>query len=740
MPQWVFLTSLFNDVLVKDRVALATSGSSSRVNLLRRVGLAGLLLVGLICLTGFVVSFFRNRALETRVHDAVADLRTLQTGTNQVANVGDLQKLDNLRRELVDISDYEINGAPLSLRWGLYVGDQIYPDAKRIYFQRFQQLLFAETLKRITDNLEAVSGKSAAIAPNDAYEKTYNELKAYLITTEPADHDKSTKEFLTPVLLSHWVADRDIDKERKDLAALQFDFYATELAKENPFATGNSKLMIEQARSYLAQFGGIDRYYVQLLSKASEKSPDASFNDQYRDAAGVVVSAHKVKGPFTRGGFLFVQEALRDPRLYMAGEEWVLGKTVTQATDLGVVQQKLTERYNQDFVNEWNTVLKSSSVAGYVSNTDADKKLEKLTGPTSPLLELLYFISHNTDVAPADAKTHFAPVQAVEPPGPADKAPDHYVVPQNKEYVEALGKLGSDIHALAQNPGSPDPAQLTQAGNSADAASSTVTKIIASVPVDQQFGNQDQVRRLLEEPIKNAEALLRRGPIDIANGSGKGYCSQFAGAIGKYPFDANSLQDMSMDQLYALFGPTGDAWKKLNDDVKPFVLKVGSKFVPNPAATVKPSPAFLSFLNRIGALSETLYPSGSQPPHFSYSLKQLPSNLEGVEVKIGSEKLAGEGVQKAFVWTGAPDDVQVTTKSGDPLDAFSGPWAVFKFVARARQLGGGKLEWVSETNGRTVMLPNGKQKSYDYQLQVSGSTNPFFDLQGMRCVSQVAGR
>jgi hypothetical protein len=64
---------------------------------------------------------------------------------------------------------------------------------------------------------------------------------------------------------------------------------------------------------------------------------------------------------------------------------------------------------------------------------------------------------------------------------------------------------------------------------------------------------------------------------------------------------------------------------------------------------------------------------------------------------------------------------------------------VFKFVARARQLGGGKLEWVSETNGRTVMLPNGKQKSYDYQLLVSGSANPFFDLQGMKCVGQIAG-
>jgi hypothetical protein len=35
------------------------------------------------------------------------------------------------------------------------------------------------------------------------------------------------------------------------------------------------------------------------------------------------------------------------------------------------------------------------------------------------------------------------------------------------------------------------------------------------------------------------------------------------------------------------------------------------------------------------------------------------------------------------------------------------------------------------------MLSPTKQKSYDFQLQVAGGVNPFFDLQGMRCVSQV---
>src|SRR5580658_463470 len=250
VPQWVFLTSLFNDVLVKDRVALATSGSSSRVNLLRRVALGSALFIALICLTGFVVSFFSNRALETRVQEAVADLTAVRGTSQSAAGLSDLTKLENLRRELVDLTNYAENGPPLSLRWFLYDGDQIYPDAKRVYFQRFKSLLFAETQKRVTDGLGAVAGKSATNAPNDSYQKTYDELKAYLITTDPADHVYSTTAFLTPVLMSHWIAGRDIDKDRRDLAALQFDFFATELARENPFPTGNSKDLIDQARAY----------------------------------------------------------------------------------------------------------------------------------------------------------------------------------------------------------------------------------------------------------------------------------------------------------------------------------------------------------------------------------------------------------------------------------------------------------------------------------------------------------
>ncbi|HWJ46602.1 MAG TPA: hypothetical protein VNS62_03070, partial [Candidatus Udaeobacter sp.] len=162
-------------------------------------------------------------------------------------------------------------------------------------------------------------------------------------------------------------------------------------------------------------------------------------------------------------------------------------------------------------------------------------------------------------------------------------------------------------------------------------------------------------------------------------------------------------------------------------------------FAPNPAASTKPSQDFLRFLGKMGSLGEVMYPTGSAPPHFSYTLKALPSNLEGVEVTIGSEKLSGKDAQKTFVWTGAAENIDVS-KNGDTLDSASGPWAVFHFVARAHHLTYNNLEWVIENDGQPVKLPNGKIKSYDYQLQVAGAANPFFDMPGLKCVSQVAGK
>jgi type VI secretion system protein ImpL len=732
VPQWVFLTQLFNDVIVKDRVALAASGFSSRINLLRRILLGAVALASVVCMIGFVISFVGNRSLEHDVQAAAADLRTVQASRDP--SLADLQKLDHLRRDLVSLGNYNKDGAPLSLRWGLYSGNEIYPGAKKVYFERFHQLLLSDTQAKLLNDLRTLPDKPG---PNDSYENAYKKLKAYLITT--SNHEKSTAE-LSPVLLGEWKAGRNnVDADRENLARQQFDYYSTELTGENPFSSVNDSGAIARARNYLSQSAGIDRFYLPLLSKVPAK--EAGFTDEFPDAAGVVTS-RRVRGAFTRDGFQFMQQAIQNPSLYMAGEEWVLGKQAASELDAATLQEKIRQRYYQDFANEWHAVLHDSNVVPYKDFADAQQKLDKLAGLTSPLLELFYFVAHNTDVGVAEVTAPFVPVQAIEPPGPADKLPDQYILASNKDYIVALTKMQTDVAPLVSSPG--DKAAAGQLSNSTGAAKVTVTTVMGT-RIDQRFHNEVEVRRLLEEPIVDAEELIGSVDKNAINAAAQGFCSQFSGITGKYPFNPNSTQDLPIDQLNAIFAPkTGALWTFYDTaKLSQYLTKDGSRYVANSSGSVKLSPAFVVFFNRVAGLSDALYPAGSTTPHFAYTLRQTASNApDGLTLKIGSDSLTGIGLPKTFTWTGAPEDAQVTAKGGAILgSSYSGPWAVFKLLGDARsQISGTStnLEWRMESNGKPIML-NGQPETYDYQLTVAGS-NPFHaaELAGLQCVSQVA--
>ena len=575
--------------------------------------------------------------------------------------------------------------------------------------------------------------------PNDSYENTYNELKAYLITT--SNHDKSTKEFLSPVLTSHWTAGRAVGADLAALAKSQFDFYSTELTAANPFSSQNDSFAVDRARAYLRQFAGIDRFYLPLLDEVSRKFPDVSFNDQFLNSIGVIESNHRVRGAFTRNGFASMLEAIRNPAHYISAEDWVLGKATASELDQATLQQKLTERYNQDFIREWRTVLTKSHVTEF-KLPDAYDRLDKLTSSTSPMLELLWFISQNTDVGVAGITDVFAPVQAIEKSGPPDHLPTAYVNPDNRDYVSALTKLQQDIANYLRTP---DQSHSDLASNSAGAADSAA-KAATSGRVDGTFHTEESVRQLLEEPIILVQNGLTKGPLEPLNHAGQGFCQKFDQLRKFYPFNPTSPNDLPIEELNRIFAPGKGALWAFYDDAKlnTYLTREGPKYVVNPSAptAININPDFLAFFNRIVALGETLYPQASATPHFSYTLKELPSNLEGLVLKVGADTLSGTGQERTFIWTGGGEAVLVTTKGGDTLQSYNGPWAIFRFVGDAHSQVAGPvtdLEWVIQNNGRDIILPNGKRKSYMYELRVNG-LNPFraSELSGLSCKATVA--
>ena len=338
VPQWLFLGHLFNDVILADEAARRASGSSTKTSTLKRAlfaTAAGLCLLYAILL---LVSFFGNRSLEQKALDASRNLTGIAAG-NAVPSEDSLRKLDTLRQSLAELTDYEYNGAPLRLRWGLYSGSSVLPSVRRVYYSKFNQLLFGSTEAGILAFLQRTP---AAPGPSDDYGYGYDSLKSYLLTTSEwkRSSDQSLQDFLASRLRARWSSGREneIGQARMDLAKLQFDFYAQDLQHGNPYSADNDSAAVDRTRSYLSKFSGVQRVYQFLLAESAKKNPPTNFNRKFPGTADAVTSTVEVAWAFTRDGWKFMQDQIK--RQNFGGEQWVLGPYQSQGVDRAAMETR----------------------------------------------------------------------------------------------------------------------------------------------------------------------------------------------------------------------------------------------------------------------------------------------------------------------------------------------------------------------------------------------------------------
>src|SRR3989442_16004007 len=126
MPQWLFLGSVFRDVILRDRAGDAVAKGGVHVNLWRRGLLAAAASIALLWLLGMPVSCFNNRWLAARSLEAAQGLAGLFASEADVPAPETLTKLDRLRQSLEILADYRRGGPPPRFRWGLYGGAPLY--------------------------------------------------------------------------------------------------------------------------------------------------------------------------------------------------------------------------------------------------------------------------------------------------------------------------------------------------------------------------------------------------------------------------------------------------------------------------------------------------------------------------------------------------------------------------------------------------------------------------------------
>ncbi len=621
VPQWMFLGHFFAEVLLADRSAMGASGSSVKTSGARRILFGAAAALCALFIVFFTISFFKNRGLENRVSDASRAIGSGEAVGADFASVESLRKLDVLRQSVETLSTYHREGAPTMYRWGLYIGDALYPEARKVYFARFKQLLFNQTQ---ANDLAYLTGLPAT--PGPEYQPTYDALKAYLITS--SNHDKSTKLFLSPEMMKLWQTGRNADPERQQLAQKQFEFYADELKLENPFSNENDSAAIEKSRRYLAQFAGTERVYAFMLSEASKSNPPINFNRQFPGSAQAVVETHEVSGAFSKGGWAFMKDAIAHADRYFNGERWVLGDYATASIDRAKLEQDLKTRYYSDFIDQWRAYVKSATVVRYASLKDASVKLAQLSGNQSPLLELMALASNNTDVDEPTVKSVFQPLQTVVPPGNMEK----FVAPPNQNYMNALIALQTAIEGIADQPGQPSDTAAAPAVASAQQATGTARQMAQTFRPDPQGHVDAGTQKLLEDPIVYVLGLIRLlGPAEL-NGKGKDLCAQVRPLMAKYPFNPNGKAEATLAEIDAVFKPKdGSLWAFYDANLQKVLQRQGSTFVPVSGTGMTINSAFLAMMNRAAAFTDAAYAGGAADPHFTYTVKPVMGSLDEEE-------------------------------------------------------------------------------------------------------------
>jgi type VI secretion system protein ImpL len=730
VAQWCFLPKLFPVIVLQDRSALASTSHSGRTHVFRRFvfgTLSLLLLAYLVCLT---ISWINNARLARDIASAGHALPATTVPATSLASTIDLTALNQLRLALVQLESYRRDRPPLMYRWGLYHGDQLLEAARRIYFDGFRRLLLANTQNNL---LAALSALPASAQPDSDYGTGYNPLKAYLITT--TNPDKSTPEWLTPVLAQYWLNGKlpETDQQTK-LAQLQFDFYANELRLGNPYSIAPVMPTVTHARTYLASFGGITRIYLQMINAANKASTPIDFNRAYPGSATVVVEPYVVQGAFTRGGFTFMQDAILHPDKYFSGEAWVLGDQAPPSLNTNALTAQLASRYVGDYLSEWRKFIQSARVVPYRNRDykDAAGKLQILSNPSSPLLQLFCTVSQNTAVSNQDLAKKFQPAHVLAIP---ESCAERLTGPGNTNYINSLVALQGAMLQVAQDTSNPPSVQPIIAA--AITAHGAVSQTAQAFDIDSQAHTEQTVLALLQAPIKNAEDIAK--PPAASAGE---LCAVLGPVVAKFPFSPNAAAEASPAEISAVFQPgSGALWQFYDKTLKPLVVQQGTSYIPALNAPQKVYPPFLQFFNKAANVSSALYPARATAPTLTFTAHVTTSkNIPAAILSIDAQQLTGSDVSRQFTWSAqSAQQAQLSATYGNaplPLAQSSGTWALFRVLSKGQPENSLKLAYpVGLLNASTTVTSTTPM----VHLELSGPGANLLmpgGLSNLRCVTK----
>jgi type VI secretion system protein ImpL len=761
-----FLTRLFEGVIFPEAgLVSADDKVERRYRWTKRLAIAATIVVAAVTGTLFTRSYLGNETLIAQAADHVEAYQVLSS-TLPGSPIGDtdLPPVIDALNILRDMPTNPTAGDPepeSRLTYGLYQGEVIGTQAAQTYRAALNQRLLPRLLLRLEEQITGNVNNPDLL---------YEALKIYLMLGLEGP--------MNPALIKEWMnIDWSITFAGPSRADLRNDLalHLDALLSQPMAKIALNGPLVEQVQGLLSEMPLAQRVYNGII-----KSPSATNLPEWRltDAGGPAVARvlvrssgkplnEGVEGIFTYSGFneVFLGEALGVAKRIQS-ESWVLGpRGVAEQTDaaLTALSRDVLNLYYNDYIAKYDALLGDIDVVPLESLSHAVEVTNVLSGPTSPLVNILNEISQQTkltedrssaasqavseglgQVAGIEARSALS-IQgeillealqnsATGTNGAPPKPPGAYV----EERFEWL-------HTLVDRPEGQN-SQLDQLIAVLQEVYQELNKMsfsgVAATAAEGGTATQrfQQMAARIPGPLERWASQITSSSTGItADGTRSSINARWQSAVlpfctqaleNRYPFNRRARADVAMADFQKLFAPGGliDAffnenlgkyvdtrsrpwtWKKVND------VDLGI------------SPAVLLQLQYAAEIKDAFFAGGATPTvQFQITPEALDPKADSVQLTIGAQNVLFEtrrpnNTPVAITWPGtvglAGVVFQPNLKNGESQLAKDGPWAWFRLLDAAE---------IRRTNvsDRKRVIFNVSGRIAIFQLQSGSVINPF---------------
>lgn len=647
-----------------------------------------------------------------------------------------------------------------ALTYGLYQGKVLGNQAGQSYRAALNEHLLPRLLLRLEEQMQANINN-----PDFLYES----LKIYLMLGQQGPMNKD--------LVKEWMAlDWSVafqgsarDELRQDLTN-----HLAAMLDAPMDAIGLNGPLVEQIQGLLSEMPLAQRVYNGIIN-----SPRAKSLPQWRltDIGGPAISRvivrssgkplnEGVEGIFTYDGFntVFLDEALGVAQRIQR-ESWVLGargeSEQTEAALLAMSRDVL-DLYYTDYISRYDQILGDIDIIPMESLSHAVEVTNVLSGPTSPLVNILNAVSDETKLTEerggVDASGLTQSAQEIgalelqsslssrsqlflnalssgvaQNQGPPPKEPGQFVEERFAWLHDLVAEIDNQPSQLAELMGRltevyQELNKLSFAGG-VGAGAAEATAIVRF----QELANR------LPGPIQRWSTQIASGSSGItADGTRASINAQWQAQVlpfctqaldNRYPFERGAKADVAIADFARLFAPNGLIDGFFNDNLRDYVDTRARPWAWKRVndTDLGISPAVLQQLQYAAEIRDAFFVGGEQPSiRFQITPEALDPKAQQVVLDIDGQEVefahAAAPKPAAITWPGAVGSARIVLQPvvNNTSNAITrdGPWAWFRLLSAAE---------VRRTNvsDRNRVIFNVGGRIAIFQLQSGSVLNPF---------------